>query len=41
MPKICFLNGVEKAIAWGQVLLSLVLVIWSGTLFRQTNGVVT
>ncbi|MFN8357965.1 MAG: hypothetical protein U0Y10_26120 [Spirosomataceae bacterium] len=31
------LNGVEKAIGWGQVVLSLVLVAWSGTLFRQTD----
>jgi hypothetical protein len=28
------LNGVEKAIGWGQVLLALVLVVWSGMLFR-------
>jgi uncharacterized membrane protein len=34
------LNGVEKAIGWGQVLLSLVLVVWSGMLFRQTDRVV-
>lgn len=31
------LNGVEKATGWGQVLLSLVLVAWSGMLFRQTD----
>lgn len=34
------LNGVEKATGWGQVLLSLVLVVWSGMLFRQTDRVV-
>ena len=34
------LNGVEKAIGWGQVLLSLILVAWSGMLFRQTDRVV-
>jgi len=34
------LNGLEKAIGWGQVLLSLVLVVWSGMLFRQTDRVV-
>ncbi|WP_461087252.1 hypothetical protein [Spirosoma gilvum] len=34
------LNGVEKAIGWGQVLLSLVFVIWSGILFRQTDRIV-
>lgn len=33
------LNGVEKATGWGQVLLSLLLVVWSGILFRQTNRV--
>ncbi len=32
-------NGVEKATGWGQVLLSLVLVVWSGMLFRQTARV--
>jgi hypothetical protein len=34
------LNGVEKATGWGQVILSLVLVVWSGMLFRQTARVV-
>ncbi|GAB3219668.1 hypothetical protein [Spirosoma arcticum] len=34
------MNGVEKAIGWGQVILSLVLVVWSGMLFRQTARVV-
>ena len=34
------LNGVEKAIGWGQVLLALVLVVWSGMLFRQVDNVV-
>jgi hypothetical protein len=37
---IAVLNGVEKATGWGQVLLSLVLVAWSGMLFRQTDRVV-
>ncbi|WP_020604158.1 hypothetical protein [Spirosoma spitsbergense] len=37
---LAVLNGVEKAIGWGQVLLSLVLVAWSGMLFRQTDRVV-
>ena len=35
------LTDVEKALGWGQVLLSLVLVVWSGTLLRQQNGVVS
>lgn len=34
------LNGVEKATGWGQVVLALVLVVWSGMLFRQTDRVV-
>lgn len=34
------LNGVEKVSGWGQVLLSLVLIVWSGMLFRQTDRVV-
>lgn len=37
---VAVLNGVEKASGWGNVLLSLVLVIWSGMLFRQTDRVV-
>ncbi|WP_128547786.1 hypothetical protein [Larkinella soli] len=35
------LNGVEKATGWGQVLLSLVLVVWSIMAYRQTNRIVT
>ncbi|HLL95348.1 MAG TPA: hypothetical protein VK404_10260 [Spirosoma sp.] len=34
------LNGVEKATAWGQVLLSFLLIVWSGKLFRQTDRIV-
>lgn len=34
------LNGVEKATGWGQVLLSVLLTVWSGMLFRQTERVV-
>lgn len=37
---LAVLNGVEKAIGWGQVLLSLVLVVWSGVLFRQRKPIV-
>ncbi|WP_266367495.1 hypothetical protein [Tellurirhabdus rosea] len=37
---LAVLNGVEKATGWGQVLLSLVLVVWSGILFRQTDRIV-
>lgn len=37
---LAVLNGVEKAIAWGQVLLALVLVVWSGMLLRQEERVV-
>lgn len=36
---LAVLNGVEKAIGWGQVLLALALVVWSGMLFRQTDRV--
>lgn len=34
------LNGVEKATGWGQVVLSLVLVVWSGMLIRQTDRLI-
>lgn len=37
---LAVLNGVEKVIGWGQVLLALVLAVWSGTLFRQQQSVV-
>lgn len=37
---LAVLNEVEKAIGWGQVLLALVLAVWSGMLFRQTERIV-
>lgn len=37
---VAVLNGVEKATGWGQVILALVLVVWSGMLFRQTDRAV-
>lgn len=37
---LAVLNGVEKAIGWGQVLLSVVLVVWSGMLFRQNRPII-
>lgn len=37
---LAVLNGVEKATGWGQVLLSVILAVWSGVLFRQTDRIV-
>lgn len=37
---LAVLNGVEKATGWGQVILALILSIWSGILIRQTDRVV-
>ncbi|GAA4420045.1 hypothetical protein GCM10023187_54930 [Nibrella viscosa] len=37
---LAVLNGIEKATGWGQVILSIVLAVWSGTLFRQQQSVV-
>lgn len=37
---IAITNGVETAVAWGQVLISVVITVWSGLLLRQEERVV-
>lgn len=40
LNSLAVLNGVETSMGWVQVLISIVLSVWSGMLFRQEQSVV-